>query len=387
MATVLAVTVSTHFSFIKTRPKFVNRDVRLRNWILTMNTIHIVTPVYCTEENQRLWMLLQTIQSVQQQSWSNYLHIIVDDGSTGEIPAILDRIAANDPRLVVFHKTNGGSSAAINHGVERSRAYGTPRYITICHSDDLLLPESLRTRVDLAIRTGSKLVYSDAVLINDERMLPGIHQARPHATAHELYAALLNQGAGIPYLTMLWDADFFMNTLQGYDERLTSSEDWDMALRSAKALVKNNGLFAVERSITAAKRSHDGCLRIQNMRDGTKARCYKLILGKHLSGNALDTAMERARRTRLAGPGLSQRIKTYIRSAQRPQLVRGSVQMSRQILNALRMRQARTLLGLRKENLGATTIDADTEAFLRKMKQFVPAQFLQDATEIDRRAA
>ena len=115
MATVLAVTVSTHFSFIKTRPKFVNRDVRLRNWILTMNTIHIITPVYCTEENQRLWMLLQTIQSVQQQSWSNYLHIIVDDGSTGEIPAILDRIAANDPRLVVFHKTNGGSSAAINH--------------------------------------------------------------------------------------------------------------------------------------------------------------------------------------------------------------------------------------------------------------------------------
>lgn len=352
-----------------------------------MNTIHIVTPVYCTEENQRLWMLLQTIQSVKQQSWSNYLHIIVDDGSTGEIPAILDRIAANDPRLVVFHKTNGGSSAAINHGVERGRACGTPRYITICHSDDLLLPESLRTRVDLATRTGSKLVYSDAVLINDEGMLPGIHQARQHATADKLYAALLNQGAGIPYLTMLWDADFFMNTLKGYDERLTSAEDWDIALRSARALVESRGLCAVAKTITAAKRSHNGCLRIQNLRDGTKARCYKLILGKHLSGHALDTAMEHARRTRLAGPGLSQRIKTYIRSAQRPQLVRGSVQMSWQILNALRMRQARTLLGLRKDNSGVTSIDADTEAFLREMAQFVPAQFLQDATEIDRRAA
>ena len=352
-----------------------------------MNTIHIVTPAYCTEENQRLWMLLQTIESVKQQSWSNYLHIIVDDGSTGKTPEILDQIAENDPRLVVFHKTNGGSSAAINHGVERGRSYGTPKYITVCHSDDLLLPESLRTRVDLAARTGSRLVYSDAVLINGEGLLPGRYQARQHATADELYTTLLNEGAGIPYLTMLWDAEFFMNTLKGYDERLTSSEDWDIALRSAKALVKNKGLCAVERSITAAKRSHGGCLRIQNLRDGTKARCYKLILGKHLSGNALDIAMQRARRTRLACPGLSQRIKIYIRSAQRPQLVRGSVQMSRQILNALRMRQARTLLGLRKENSRATSIDADTEDFLRKMAQFVPAQFLRDATEIDRRAA
>ena len=344
--------------------------------MLTMNTVHVITPAYCTEANQRLPMLLQTIQSVKQQTWSDYVHIIVDDGSADGPANVMDQIAENDPLLLVLHKTNGGSSAAINYGVEQGQSYSKAKYITVCHSDDLLLPDSLEIRTALAEETGSSMVYSDAVLFNDEGRPPGMHCARYLTSADELYTSLLRQGAGVPYLTMLWDADFFVNEIGGFDERLTSSEDWDIALRTAKTLSETDRKFAIANTFTAAKRSHDGCLRIQNVVDGTKMRCYELILGKHLTGESLNIAMERVHKTRLAGPRLSRRIKFWIRSPQRPKLVRGSIQISRGILNSLRMRGLRSMLGLREVKPEGNGIDTEIVMFLDEMERFTPETLL-----------
>src|SRR3989344_4807417 len=106
----------------------------------------VVTPVFCSKENKRLSMLLQNIYWVGQQSLRDYLHVIVDDGSTDETPNLLDRFASIHDNLLVYHKRNGGSSEAINFGVEQSLKKVNPRFVTIIHSDDLLLPNSLESR-------------------------------------------------------------------------------------------------------------------------------------------------------------------------------------------------------------------------------------------------
>jgi len=352
-----------------------------------MATVHVVTPTYCTEANHRLPLLLQTIHSVQQQSYRDYLHIIVDDESTDSTPQILDQLARNDPHLVVFHKKNGGSSAAVNFGIEHGQAFGTAKYITICHSDDLLLPNSLEIRVALAAESGAKLVYSDAVLINEVGMSSSLHPARERASADELYRTLLKQGAGVPYLTMFWEAEFFLSDLHGYDERLTSSEDWDIALRSAKALVASDAEFAMTRTVTAAKRIHKDCLRMQNVRDGTKARCYELILKKHIQGDEFLKAMEHARRTRLAGPTLLEKVKEFIRGEQCPGLLRFTFDAIRHALHALRMRQVRSMLGLRKEDPSKPQIEQATEAFLKQMQHFDTELFIRSYANPAHRAA
>ena len=136
-----------------------------------MARVLVVTPTYCTEENRRLPLLLQTIYWVRRQTHKDYLHIIVDDESTDSTPEVLERLSKSDPNLKVFRKQNGGSSAAVNYGVERAVGIDKPDYITVCHSDDVLLPESLAVRVQLASKSGAELVYTDEVLIHDTGVL------------------------------------------------------------------------------------------------------------------------------------------------------------------------------------------------------------------------
>src|SRR5262245_20095168 len=47
--------------------------------------------------------------------------IVVNDGSTDGTGEILDRMAAEDPRINVVHKTNGGKTSALIRGFELSR--------------------------------------------------------------------------------------------------------------------------------------------------------------------------------------------------------------------------------------------------------------------------
>ena len=257
-----------------------------------MSKVLVVTPTYCTEDNRRLPLLLQTIYWVRQQTHKDYLHIVVDDGSTDSTPSVLERLSQSDPKLKVFRKRNGGASAAINYGVERALAFSTPDYITICHSDDVLLPDSLEVRVQLARQRGADFVYTAEVAIRDPSLPPLQRRARrEYSTSDELFSALLHNHPNIPYVTMLWGAEFFLHKLQGYDDRLTSAEDWDIALRSAKELVSIQGIHVNSRRVTVARRVHEDCLRIQNMLDGTKERCYEKILHKHLKSEEYRAAM------------------------------------------------------------------------------------------------
>ena len=80
-----------------------------------MSKVFVVTPTYCTEENRRLPFLMQTIYWIQQQTHKDYLHIVVDDGSTDSTPEVLEHLSQSDPKLKVFRKENGGSSMAINY--------------------------------------------------------------------------------------------------------------------------------------------------------------------------------------------------------------------------------------------------------------------------------
>ena len=87
-----------------------------------MVRVLIVTPTYCTRENKRLPLLLQTVYWIRQQTHTDYEHVVVDDGSTDDTPRILERLARDDARLTVFRQENRGSSAAINFGVSQAVA-------------------------------------------------------------------------------------------------------------------------------------------------------------------------------------------------------------------------------------------------------------------------
>ena len=89
--------------------------------------ISIVVPVYKAEER-----IKQCIESVLAQTYKDFELILVDDGSPDKSGEICDEFAANDKRIVVIHKKNGGASDARNSGIAQAKG----EYITFLDSDD-----------------------------------------------------------------------------------------------------------------------------------------------------------------------------------------------------------------------------------------------------------
>lgn len=94
--------------------------------------ISVIVPVYNVEP-----YLERCLDSILQNTYRNLEIICVDDGSTDNCSAILDRYAEQDERIVVIHRENGGLSAARNSGMD----VATGDYIAFIDSDDWIHPQ------------------------------------------------------------------------------------------------------------------------------------------------------------------------------------------------------------------------------------------------------
>lgn len=89
--------------------------------------VSIIVPVYNVDKH-----LKSCIESLLNQTFSNYEIIIVDDGSTDLSPEICDEYANKYKRIKSFHIKNSGVSYARNFGIKKSIG----KYIMFCDSDD-----------------------------------------------------------------------------------------------------------------------------------------------------------------------------------------------------------------------------------------------------------
>lgn len=95
--------------------------------------ISVIVPVYNIEKEY----LERCIKSICSQTYKNLDIILVDDGSTDGSGAVCDRYVAEDSRIRVFHKENGGSSSARNLGIKEAKG----EYIGFIDSDDYIEPD------------------------------------------------------------------------------------------------------------------------------------------------------------------------------------------------------------------------------------------------------
>lgn len=77
------------------------------------------------------------VKSICSQTYRNLEIIVVDDGSTDRTGAICDRLMAEDKRVRVIHKTNGGPAEARNAGIAEAKG----RYIGFVDGDDWIDPD------------------------------------------------------------------------------------------------------------------------------------------------------------------------------------------------------------------------------------------------------
>ena len=89
----------------------------------------IVVPVYKVEA-----YIHKCMESLLNQTYSDFEIILVDDGSPDSCPGICDVYAKQSDKVRVIHKKNGGLSEARNYGIDAAEG----DYIVLVDSDDYI---------------------------------------------------------------------------------------------------------------------------------------------------------------------------------------------------------------------------------------------------------
>jgi len=155
----------------------------------------------------------------------SYEIIVVDEGSSDDTPALLDRFAADHGVRVVRHDDPRGLPGARNAGTAAARG----RYVAWIDDDDLTAPDRLRRQHEALTTTGRRWSCAARVDIDDDLAVIGHVACPPPPLLPGLLRSNVLPSAGQGLLVEAGlDAE-----VGGYDETLRSAEDWDYCLRLA----------------------------------------------------------------------------------------------------------------------------------------------------------
>lgn len=101
-----------------------------------MNMISVIVPIYKVEK-----YINRCIESLLNQTFSDFELILVDDGSPDHCGEICDDYGEKDNRVKVIHKENGGLSDARNAGFKAAKG----EYVVFVDSDDWVAPAFLES--------------------------------------------------------------------------------------------------------------------------------------------------------------------------------------------------------------------------------------------------
>ena len=101
-----------------------------------MPKISVLMPIYNTQEEH----LREAIESILNQTFSDFELIVIDDCSTDTTGEILKRLAERDERVKVHpNEVNLRLPSSLNKAISLARG----RYIARMDADDIALPERL----------------------------------------------------------------------------------------------------------------------------------------------------------------------------------------------------------------------------------------------------
>jgi len=185
---------------------------------ITMTTVSVIIPTY-----NRAKVLPRAVNSVLAQTYEDFELIIVDDASTDETQNVIEKF--NDERINYFcFSTNQGANTARNYGIKKAKG----ELISFLDSDDEYLPRRLEVTVGRIKEAPESVggVFHAYKYVDKDKVVN-------KSTAPE----------GIVDLTDLTEENIIgglsctmfrlrtLNQVDGLDESLPSSQDYDLFLR------------------------------------------------------------------------------------------------------------------------------------------------------------
>lgn len=127
---------------------------------MTSEKISIIVPVYNAENYLR-----RCIDSILEQTYTNFELLLINDGSTDGSAKILEEVKESDSRIRVVHKKNEGVSATRNLGLKLA----TGDYITFIDSDDFVDKLYLEVLYKSLTENDADIASGNFASFNEER--------------------------------------------------------------------------------------------------------------------------------------------------------------------------------------------------------------------------
>jgi glycosyltransferase involved in cell wall biosynthesis len=173
----------------------------------------------------------EAIESVLNQTYSNWELFLIDDGSTDNSATIAQRYAAQYPHQICYlehpNHQNRGKSTSRNLGIQQARG----EYLTFLDADDVFLPHKLERQVAiLAVQPGTGMVYGQTEYwyrwtgntAGGKRDFLSRLGVRPHAVFQPpaLVARFLKDGGTVPCLCAILVRRSVVTGVGAFDESI-----------------------------------------------------------------------------------------------------------------------------------------------------------------------
>lgn len=172
--------------------------------------ISVLLPVYNCQE-----YIYEAVQSILNQTYSNFELIIIDDCSTDNTVKIIKEFNDERIRLVVKEK-NSGYTDSLNYAVTISNG----EFIARMDGDDISLPERFAKQINFFETNADALVCGTAIQIIDS------HKILKHPTSNDEIKVKLCFSNSFYHPTMMFKRQVLVDNK--YDKNFEPAEDYDL---------------------------------------------------------------------------------------------------------------------------------------------------------------
>ncbi len=180
-----------------------------------MEKVSVIIPCYNSGKT-----IIETVKSIEKQTWSNIDLIIVNDGSDDYLTK---KVLSNLTNVRIINKKNSGLSSARNEGIKNSKG----NFILFLDADDWIEINAISKMMECIKKNRVNIVFCDTFLEGESQGM----RKRYYNFFEQLF---VNH---IPYCLLIKKEIF--KKVGNYDEGMKLGyEDWEFNIRLAK-----NGLF------------------------------------------------------------------------------------------------------------------------------------------------
>lgn len=227
--------------------------------------ITVIMPVYNGEK-----FLKKAIDSVLNQSYSDFEFIIINDGSTDNSKNIIENYT--DKRIKKIHKENSGPIDSLNLGISLSKT----DWIARMDQDDISYPNRLEEQIKY-IKDDVVVIGSQANIIDkDDR----VYGTTAFETEHKkIMSKLLNRNSVIIHPSVIIKKSA-LTLIGGYDVKMLVADDYDLWLR----ILKVGKIININKPLLAL-RKHDN--NISTIKLDIAATNTLVSLAYHYKSNSM----------------------------------------------------------------------------------------------------